>query len=93
MATTYHPEPIEGQPTLAPAGKIGAALFAFWGILHMWVGYEGTMLYFKGPAKEQWRFFAGGLNAPLSALQLPTDPVTIHVHTNFILNCCYHVFG
>ncbi|MGI4731262.1 MAG: hypothetical protein ACRYFW_05895 [Janthinobacterium lividum] len=85
--------PVEGRPTLRPIGKIGAGLFALWGALHLWVGYQGTMLYFSSPGQEQWRMFIGGAKAPFSAFQFPTDPVTAHVHANLILNFCYDVAG
>jgi hypothetical protein len=78
---------------LGLAGKIGAGLFALWGILHIWVGYEGTRLYFASPAQDQWRMFIGGSKAPFDAFQFPTDAVTTHVHANLILNFCYDVAG
>ncbi|MGI4764238.1 MAG: hypothetical protein ACRYGP_04115 [Janthinobacterium lividum] len=83
----------DGRPTLALIGKVGAALFALWGILHLWVGYEGTRLYFASPAQDQWRMFIGGSKAPFDAFAFPTDPVTAHVHANLILNFCYDVAG
>lgn len=85
--------PVDGRPTLTISGKIGAALFALWGVLHLWVGYEGTRLYLASPAREQWRMFIGGSEAPFDAFQFPTDPVTSHVHANLILNLCYDVAG
>ncbi len=85
--------PLGERPTLALAGKIGAALFALWGVLHLWVGYEGTRLYLASPAQDQWRFFIGGAKAPFDAFRFPSDPVTAHVHANLILNFCYDVAG
>jgi hypothetical protein len=73
--------------------KVGAALFALWGILHVWVGYEGIRLYFTSPVKGQWQMFVGGKAAPLSSFTLPTDPITMHVHANLILNFCVDVAG
>ena len=93
MATTYESEPAADQPKLSLAGKIGAALFALWGILHLWVGYEGTRLYFASPAQGQWRMFIGGAMAPFESFQFPVDPVTSHVHANLILNFCLDVAG
>lgn len=93
MATTNHSEPAPQQPKLKFAGKVGAALFAFWGVLHLWVGGEGLRLYFASPAQDQWRMFIGGVNAPISAFQFPVDPVTAHVHANLILNFCLDVAG
>lgn len=93
MASHATTTPIEGGPTLRPLGKLGAGLFALWGLLHLWVGYQGTVLYFSSPAQEQWRMFIGGAKAPFSAFQFPHDPVTTHVHANFLLNFCYDVAG
>ena len=87
------PHAVADRPALTLAGKIGAALFALWGFLHMWVGYEGTRLYFASPAQDQWRMFIGGSKAPFVAFQFPTDPVTAHVESNLILNFCYDVAG
>ncbi len=81
------------QAKLGLAGKVGAGLFALWGLLHLWVGYEGIRLYFASPAKEQWRMFIGGSKAPFDAFAFPTDPVTAHVHANLILNFCCDVAG
>lgn len=80
-------------PRLALAGKAGAGLFALWGILHLWVGYEGTRLYLASPAQNQWRMFIGGAKAPFDAFQFPSDPVTAHVQANLVLNFCYDVAG
>ena len=85
--------PVESRPTLRPAGKVGAALFALWGVLHLWVGYEGTRLYFASPAQDQWRMFIGGAKAPFEGFRFPTDAETAHVHANMILNFCYDVAG
>ncbi len=93
MATHANAVPVEGRPALTLAGKVGAALFALWGILHLWVGYEGTRLYLASPAQDQWRMFIGGSRAPFDAFAFPADPVTAHVHANLILNFCYDVAG
>lgn len=85
--------PVAARSGLRTAGKIGAGLFALWGILHLWVGYEGTRLYFASPAQDQWRMFIGGAKAPFDAFRFPADPVTSHVHANLILNFCYDVAG
>ena len=31
--------------------KIGAILFALWGVLHLWVGYEGVHQYLASGAR------------------------------------------
>jgi hypothetical protein len=78
---------------LGLAGKVGAALFALWGILHLWVGFEGAHQYILSPADGQWQMFIGGSNAPFSTFVFPTDPTTAHVHANLILNFCIDVAG
>jgi hypothetical protein len=93
MATTYPAKLDAGQSNLSLAGKIGAAIFALWGVLHLWVGGEGLRLYFASPAQDQWRMFIGGAKAPFTAFQFPVDPVTAHVHANLLLNFCLDVAG
>ena len=88
MATNH--QQTEG---LRLAGKIGAALFAFWGVLHLWVGFEGLHQYLVSPASGQWKMFIGGSKAPFSAFSFPTDPTTILVHKNLILNFCFDIAG
>ena len=78
---------------LGLAAKVGAGLFALWGILHVWVGFEGAHQYIVSPASGQWRMFIGGINAPFGAFVFPTDPTTAHVHANLILNHCIDVAG
>ena len=75
------------------AGKVGAGLFALWGLLHLWVGFEGLHQYIVSPADGQWRMLIGGSRAPFSAFAFPTDPTTAHVHANLILNFCIDVAG
>ncbi len=91
--TSDQAAPSAGRPTLTLAGRIGAGLFALWGVLHLWVGYEGTRLYVASPGQEQWGMFIGGTKAPFGAFRFPTDPVTTHVHANLILNFCFDVAG
>ena len=93
MAILVNDRPCDAAaPRLTPLGQVGAALFALWGILHLWVGYEGTKLYLVSPT-AQWRMFIGGAKAPFDAFQFPSDPVTAHVQANLILNFCYDVAG
>lgn len=71
----------------------GAVLFALWGILHSWVGFDGLNLYFTDPVRGQWDMYVGGKNAPLSEFKMPVDPVTMHVHANILLNLCLDIGG
>ena len=80
------------EPVVNPIAKVGAGLFALWGLLHSWVGYNGLKLYSKG-VQQQWEFFVGGKAAPLAEFKMPIDPVTMHVQANFLLNFCLDVAG
>ncbi|WP_457488661.1 hypothetical protein [Tardiphaga sp. P5_C10] len=93
MVTTHSDNLDAERSKLSLPGKIGAAIFALWGILHLWVGGEGLRLYFASPAQDQWRMFIGGAKAPFEAFQFPVDPVTAHVHANLLLNFCLDVAG
>ena len=42
---------INEKGKIRTAAKIGAALFVLWGILHIWVGFEGVHQYLSGDAK------------------------------------------
>ncbi len=63
---------------LGMAAKIGAVLFALWGILHIWVGYEGVHQYLTSGAPGLWNLVIGGVNAPRAAFQHTTDAITAH---------------
>lgn len=84
---------LQSSTGLRLAGKIGAVLFALWGVLHFWVGFEGLHQYIVSPADGQWKMFIGGSKAPFSAFAFPTDPTTSHVQANLILNFCIDVAG
>ncbi len=73
-------------PALGLAGKIGAGLFAVWGVLHVWVGVEGARQYLVNGTKGLWTMFLGGSNAPVAAYQHSTDLVTSTVQGHLALN-------
>ena len=75
------------------AAKIGAALFVLWGVLHVWVGYEGIHQYLTGNVRGQWEMLVGGKNAPRDTFQHATDVVTANTHAKLILNFCIDVGG
>lgn len=41
---------INQLPVVGKAAKFGAILFALWGILHLWVGFEGVHQYLTAGA-------------------------------------------
>ena len=73
--------------------KVGAGLFALWGVLHLWVGFEGLRQYIASPAKGQWKMLIGGRNAPVDKFKFPEETKTINVHANLLLNFCIDVAG
>lgn len=66
--------------------KTGAALFALWGVLHIWVGYEGLHQYLTAGAPGQWMMLLGGSAMPREAFQMATDPATLFAQSQLILN-------
>ena len=78
---------------LGMAAKIGAVLFALWGILHIWVGYEGVHQYLTSGAPGLWNLVIGGVNAPRAAFQHTTDAITAHAQAQLLLNFTIDVAG
>ena len=87
MSQASHPTGI-GLPA-----KIGAVLFVLWGVLHIWVGYEGVQQYLTSGAPGLWKMLTGGRNAPHEAFQHATDALTANAHAHLILNFCLDVGG
>lgn len=81
------------QPSLGPAAKVGAWLFVLWGILHIWVGYEGIHQYLTGGTPGLWNIVVGGSNAPRAAFVHTTDAITAFAQGQLLLNFCIDVGG
>lgn len=77
---------ITPSPQLGLAGRLGAAAFALWGVLHVWVGVEGAHQYAVGGTRALLTMFLGGANAPVAAFQHTADPVTSSVLGHLALN-------
>lgn len=73
--------------------KVGAILWAIWGILHIWVGYEGVHQYMSGGVRGQWSTLIGGASVPRETFQYATDTATAFAHSQLILNFCLDVGG
>ncbi len=84
---------IEGQNRLNTAVKIGGIAYIIWGILHLYVGYMGISQYIIDPDKGLWSALIGGEHMPIEKFQFATDPMTLKVTANFILNFCLDVAG
>jgi hypothetical protein len=81
------------QPSLGPAAKVGAWLFVLWGILHIWVGYEGIYQYLANGTPGLWNMLLGGDHAPRANFVHATDAVTLFAQGQLILNFCIDVGG
>jgi uncharacterized membrane protein (Fun14 family) len=75
------------------AAKIGATLFVLWGVLHIWVGYEGVHQYLTNGTQSLWNLVIGGSKAPRAVFVHAADPVTAYAHGQLLLNFCIDVGG
>jgi len=66
--------------------KASAALFLLWGILHIWVGFEGLRQYLTTGTAGQWNTLIGGSAMPREAFQMATDAATLFAQGQLILN-------
>ncbi len=83
----------ENQKKPNYAIKIGAIAYVIWGILHIYVGYIGISQYFTDPNRGLWSALIGGDKMPIDKFQFASDPMTLKVTANFILNFCLDVAG
>ncbi len=83
----------KSERRVGSAAKLGAALFALWGVLHVWVGVEGARQYLIGGTRALWTMFLGGPNAPIGGYQHPVDAVTATVQGHLALNFALDVGG
>ena len=81
------------KPMVGAAAKLGAALFFLWGILHIWVGYEGIHQYLTNGTPGLWNIVVGGSNAPRAAFVHTTDTITAFAQGQLLLNFCIDVGG
>jgi uncharacterized membrane protein (Fun14 family) len=81
------------RPTAGIAAKIGAVLFVLWGVLHIWVGYEGVHQYFTNGTQGLWNLVIGGSKVPRAAFVHAADPVTAYAHGQLLVNFCIDVGG
>lgn len=84
---------MENQNKLHTAVKIGSLAYVLWGVLHLYVGFMGISLYITDPNRGLWSSLIGGDNMPVDKFQFATDPMTLKVTANFILNFCLDVAG
>ncbi len=75
------------------SAKIGGWLFAFWGVLHVWVGAEGIHQYLTNGTPGLWNMLIGGRVVARDAYIHATDPTTMFAQGQLILNFCIDVGG
>ena len=83
----------DAAPSLGIAARVGAWLFVLWGILHVWVGYEGIHQYLTQGTPGLWNIVVGGSHAPRAAFVHTTDPITAFAQGQLLLNFCIDVGG
>jgi hypothetical protein len=79
--------------TARTPAKIGAGLFALWGVLHVWVGVEGVRQYLMAGTPGLWGMLIGGHAVHRTAFVHATDPVTLFAQGQLLLNFCLDVGG
>ena len=84
---------VSPSPRIRPPARIGAAMFALWSVLHIWVGVEGVRQFLTGGITGQWDMLIGGSRAPIGSFQYPTDEVTAYAQSHLILNFVLDVGG
>jgi len=82
---------IKDQSPVGNMAKAGALFLALWGILHVWVGYEGIHRYLTMDNAGMWEMVAGGSNAPRNLVQAANDAVTANLQKHLLLNFCLDV--
>ena len=57
--------------------KIGSLAYILWGVLHLWVGYEGINQFIISPNKGLFGFLIGAENMPVDKFQFAIDPMSL----------------
>jgi hypothetical protein len=84
---------IEQGPTVGAVAKAGAIFLALWGILHVWVGFEGIHRYLTMDIGGMWNMVGGGSNSPRDLIQVTADAMTASLQKHLLLNFCLDVGG
>ena len=82
-----------GKSSVGSAAKVGAWLFVLWGVLHIWVGFEGIHQYLVNGTPGLWNIMVGGSNAPRADFVHTTDAITAFAQGQLLLNFCIDVGG
>lgn len=85
--------PPDAHPALRTPARIGACLFALWGVLHVWVGAEGVRQYLSAGTVGLWNMVIGGHAVPRAAFVHASDAATAFAHGQLLLNFTLDVGG
>ena len=80
-------------PQTPHALKAGAALFALWSVLHIWVPLEGYRVHLADGVAGTTHMLTGGSAVPHGAYKLPTDAATTLAQSRLFLNFVTDVGG
>ena len=73
--------------------QAGAALFALWSVLHIWVPLEGYRVVLADGPAGAWHMVTGGHAVPHGAYRLPADGPTQLAQSRLFLNFVTDVGG
>jgi len=68
-------------------------MFALWGLLHIWVGVEGTTRFLSGDIKSIWQLVIGGSSSPIESFVYPFEQTTVFANRHLIENFVVDVAG
>ena len=71
--------------------KSAAILWLVWGVLHLWVLFEGLNQYLTGGTVAQWNMLIGGSAVPRDSFQMASDAATLFGQGQLILNFTMNV--
>ena len=71
---------------------LGVAAFLIWGVLHIWVLFDGFKNYLEGP-KAQYDLLIGGSKVPKDVFQHSSHPPTSYTHSQLMFNFTQDVGG
>ena len=72
---------------------ISALAWGYWGVLHLWVAFEGLNQYITSGTPGLWRMVIGGTRVPQEIFEHSTNPVTTFAQGQLLLNFCLDVGG
>ena len=78
---------------VTPLLQVSAALWILWGVLHLWVPFDGLSQLATHGVKGGWEMFIGGAAVSKSAFKHASDKSTLLAHEKLIQNFVIDVGG